>query len=360
MNRLLLYQNAQQKLFETCNKVEEVIPKIQEYYQKQGTNLDDVLKNYSVRIYYVDIQKNTDKEKEAKIISMSPNGKLLEESKAIIWTLKGSYKNIKISITALDKKDITYHIWETLEFLLGKDSKNIIEDFDFEIKVKTKNNQPYGEKQKLILFFSKKGNWGRLWTYDEARKAMQKEDLSMSGRGIEGERPREFRYDLGYPFITSEQDKDVPDGSFRMDFPFPNQPRNERRNANVTLNKEDWSELFNLLKKEPKKLRCYECGLFEGESNKIGQKTKFEKGHLLNHLSGGDVSKENITAICKYCNSEQKNIYSYDLITGKKVYHLIPFLKNRDYKEKIEALKYLLQHMKKEDVKKLISEIISE
>jgi len=358
MNRVLLYQNAQQKLFDSAKDEKEAIQKVNEFYKKENTSLDEVSKNYSIRVYLVELVKNEQKDKEAKIISLSTKGKPINEETAVVWIFKGKYNGINILIKAIDTKDITYTIWEVLEYLLQKESKNVIDNLEFNLNVKTKQNGKYTEKQKLILFFSKKGNWGKLWKYDEARKAMQKEGLAMSGRGIEGERPREFRYDLGYPFITSEQDKDVPDGSFRMDFPFPNQPRNERRNANVHLSKDDWSELLGLLKKEPKKIRCYECGLFEEETNKIGQKTKFEKGHLISHLSGGDVSKVNITAICKYCNSEQKNIYSYNLETGKKIYHTIPFLKSRDYKEKISVLKYLLEHMKKEDVKKLIKDLV--
>ncbi len=358
MNRVLLYQNAQQKLFESVNGLGEAIEKVKNFYKKQSDSLENVLKGYSVRIYFCEILRNTNAKKEVRISSISENGTALDKSKAIVWEFAGKYKGTSIMIESIDKKDITYTIWETLEYLFGKKNKDMIKDLSFELKVKTKNNEPYGEKQKLILFFSKKGNWGRLWTYDEARKAMQKAKLSMSGRGIEGERPREFRYDLGYPFITSEQDKEVPDGSFRMDFPFPNQPRNERRNATINLEKSDWTELLDLLKKEPKKLRCYECGLFEGESNKIGQTTKFERGHLQGHLSGGSISKENITALCKYCNSEQKDIYSYDKITGKKIFHLIPFLKNRDYQEKKEALRFLMKHLKREDVERISREIL--
>ncbi len=358
MNKVLLYQNAQQKLFESVKDKGEAIDKIKEFYEKLGTSLEETVKNYSIRIYFVEILNNDTKNKEVKIISLSTEGTAINEQTAVIWKFKARYKGVSILIQSIDTKDITYNIWEVLEYLLQKENKNIIDDLDFNLDVKPKQKGKYTEKQKLILFFSKKGNWGKLWTYDEAREEMLKEGLSMSGRGIEGERPREFRYDLGYPFITSEQDKDVPDGSFRMDFPFPNQPRNERRNANIHLSKEDWSELLELLKKEPKKLRCYECGLFEGESNKIGQKTKFEKGHLQAHLSGGDVSKENITAICKYCNSEQKDIYNYDIVTGKKVFHIIPFLKNKTYKEKLSALKFLMHHLKKEDVKRIAREIL--
>ena len=33
-------------------------------------------------------------------------------------------------------------------------------------------------------------------------------------------------------------------------------------------------------KKDAKQLRCFYCGRFEGEKNRIGQKTIFQKGHL--------------------------------------------------------------------------------
>lgn len=357
MGKVLLYQNAQRKLFDDAKDEKDATKKVEDYYSSNNSSLEDASKIYSVRIYFVDVSKKGNK-LEATIYSVSNSGKMINPEKSTSWTFKGRYEDKEILIKTFDKKDITYHLWEILEYLLEKENKNIIEDLDFTLEVKTKDNsKEYNQKQKLILFFSKKGNWGRLWKYEEVREAMKKEGLDMIGRGIEGERPREFRYDLGYPFITSEQDKDVPDGFFRMDFPFPNQPRNERRMATTQLEKEDWTELLEILKKAPKKLRCYECGLFEDETNKIGQKTKFEKGHLQTHSSGGDVSEENIVAICKYCNSEQKNVYSYDSGTGKKNYHVVPFLKNRNYAEKIEALNYLVKHMKSEDVLNLVKTI---
>lgn len=356
MNKVLVYQNSQRKLFDNADSPADCINKAEEFYKKQGTTLNKASSDYAVRIYYVEIDNSNKKDLKATITAIANSGKPQNKDKAVIWNLSGKYQGIKLSLIAIDKKDITYHIWEMVEYLLGKENKNIIDNLEFSLKVKMKGNE-YNQKQKLILFFSKRGNWGKLWKYEDARQAMAKEGLAMVGRGIEGERPREFRYDLGYPFITSEQDKNVPDGFFKVDFPFPTMPRNERRMATSQLDKNDWSELLDILKKDTKRLRCFECGLFEEETNKIGQKTKFEKGHLQTHSSGGNVSKENITAICKYCNSEQKNVYSYDSITGKKVYDIIPFLKARDYSEKKNALKYLLKHIKKEDVEKILKEI---
>ena len=353
-----MYQNAQRKLFEDADSPEKCIENVEEYYKTLNTSLESMSKNYAIRIYFVEFNDMKSNCPSTIITAISSKGKKQKEETAVKWEFEGYYENKNIIIKTLDTKDITYHIWEILEYLLNKKNEEIINNLNFTLKVKVKNGNDYNQKQKLILFFSKKQNCGKLWKYEDARKAMAKEGLAMIGRGIEGERPREFRYDLGYPFITSEQDKNVPDGYFKVDFPFPTMFRNERRNANINLEKNDWKELLEILKKEPKRLRCYECGLFEEELNKIGQKTKFEKGHLETHSSGGNVSSENITSICKYCNSEQKNIYSYDPITGKKIYHIIPFLKTRNYPEKQIALKYLARHLKKSDVEKILKELL--
>lgn len=357
-NIVAMYQNAKRVFFEEVKDIPDALKKTFEYYSKQGKKIEEESAIFAIRIYFIEIDNSKKNDYKVKIMAINGKGNKILSDIATCWKFLGNYKGTKIEIETCDSKDITYHIWEVVEYLLGQNNKNTIKDLDFSLQVKTKKDKDYNQKQKLILFFSKKENCGKLWKYQELRDAMTKDNLAMIGRGIEGERPREFRYDLGYPFITSEQDKNVPDGYCKVEFPFPTMPRNERRMATANLEKDDWTELLEILKKEPKKLRCFECGLFEGEANKIGQKTKFEKGHLETHSSGGDVGKENITAICKYCNSEQKNVFSYDKVTGKKIYHLIPFLKNRNYEEKIEALKYLMNHLKKEDVEKIRKEIL--
>lgn len=351
---VLMFQNSQQKLFELVNSESECVEKVKNYFENQGKSFDQVLKSFSIRIYIVHIIVQQSQNINCQIISLSNKGKSLDKDKAVIWDFNGKYRNRDINIQLIDKKDVLYAIWDTLEHILGQTNIETIKDLKFNLDVKTKKKGSYNQKQKLVLFFSKEGNWGRRWKYEEVREAMRKEGLSMIGRGIEGERPREFRYDLGYPFLTNEQDKNVPDGSCEVTYPFPTLPRNERRNPNVNLDRKDWSELLEILRSDTKRLRCYECGLFENETNKIGQKTKFQKSHLESHLTGGDTSEENITSICQYCNSEQKNIYNYDKDTGKKIYNTIPFLKTRDYKIKIEALCYLLEHLKREDCIKII------
>jgi len=190
-------------------------------------------------------------------------------------------------------------------------------------------------------------------------EAMDKKGLKFYGaRGIGGERPRECRYAIGYDWRTNDQDKKVPDGHCMVESPFPlGLERNERREATCSLKKKDWTEVKKILSEDPTRLRCFVCGLFEGETNHIGQKTCFQKGHGTSHLGGGTVAASNITAICRYCNGEMKNIYDIDLRTGKKKYLIVPFLKNRaNYKEKLAALEFLAKHLKKKDIERIIKE----
>jgi len=351
MKKVLVYKNGRLILLSDSDSFKDCHKKVEEFFNNNKSSLEQELKSFSIRIYFVDIENKG--KIIGKIIKVKGD-KLQNEKNAVVWNFKGKYnKNIPIDLELIDNSDIVYVFWDLLEYILQKKSKDFIEQLEFSINVNPKK-EGYTEKQKLILFFSKKKNC-KTWTYSELRKAMIKEGLELSGRGIEGERPREFKYALGYPFITNEVDKKVPDGSVYIPYPFPIFSRNERRNVNVNLEKEDWSELLEILKREPKLLRCFECGRFEGEMSKIGSKTKFEKGHIQGHLSSdGSSSEENILALCKQCNSDQKDIYSYDKKTGKKIWHIIPFIKNRDYKEKIEVLKFLLGHLKKEDLKKYL------
>lgn len=352
MKILLLYKNGNLVLKRDVNEYKDCIKYSIEYFGGKE-KFDEIGKALSIRIYFVELKEKI----KGSIIKVHNDGKVQKKETAVIWSFKGKYKDADIDLTLFDVGDFVYTFWDLLSILLNQDNKKTIENLKFSLSVKPKGGS-LTQKQKVILFFSKDGNWGKIWKYSDLREAMKKDGLEMIGRGIEGERPREVRYMLGYPFITSEQDKKVPDGSCIVEYPFPTMPRNERRIPDVTLEKADWSELLEILNKTPKLVRCYSCGLFEGETNKIGQKTKFEKGHLMVLTMGGDASKQNIIGICKYCNSEQKNIFSYDKSTGKKIYHPIPFVKKLDYKSKVDILKYLLSYMKKEDVKKLVEAVL--
>jgi len=238
MKSVLMYQNGVQRLFEPSKNYSEALNKAEDYFKQKKTSLKEISLAFTIRIYFVDIDDNS--KISGTITKILPSGKLQKESKALKWEFRGKYKNLKISIDLIDNKNTVYPIWDVLGAILHQDHRKTINDLDFTLNVNSSKDS-YTEHQKLILFFSKKENCGKLWKYDDIREEMEKSGLAMSGRGIEGERPREFRYMLGYPFLTSEQDKNVPDGFCKCRYPFPIMERNERRNATISLSKEDWS-----------------------------------------------------------------------------------------------------------------------
>lgn len=324
----------------------EAISFLDKKYSAEGINW---IKDLSIRIFrerVITYNKTT----KIKLFRFTNKGKPINinSTKAKHWEIRLKYKNKKIIADILDSTDITiYALWESIKRNLNIDLNKEISKIDFKVElIKGKLSQ----KAKLVLFFSNKANCKKLWKYNDLREAMKIAGLEMVGRGIEGERPRELRYAMGYSFITSEKDKKVPDGHCLVLSPFPFGSRNERRNATLHLDKKNWSELQKILKNNPKRLRCGICGLFEGETNRIGQETKFQKGHLISHLSGGNISKSNMFAICQYCNTDQLNLFDIDSKTGKKIWNLIPVISRRDYRTKLEIFRFLKKHLKKVDV----------
>lgn len=261
MKKVLAYKNGNLILLENVNSIDECSKKVDRFFKKNKSSLEQELKSFSIRIYFIEVN---DKEKiNGKIIKIKGN-KTQDEETAVIWNFKGRYKNILIELELIDNSDIVYTFWDLLENILKKKSKDFIQDLEFSLSVNPKK-EGYTEKQKLILFFSKKENC-KMWSYNNLRESMNKEGFAMSGRGIEGERPREFRYALGYPFITNEVDKKVPDGSVYIPYPFPILPRNERRNANSDLDKNYCSDNNNLFVSQNKPETACENS-FECDSN---------------------------------------------------------------------------------------------
>ena len=355
-----MYENGNKKLFAETKNADDCIKLVKQYYNKLGISFEERAIAFSIRIYIVEITEKDKWNTFCEIISLGHNSKIQKAETAVVWEFMGHYKNKTVQIKLTDKKDMLYAIWDLFEIIIGQKNIEIVKDLKFEITVKPKPKTKggYTSQQRLTLFFSKEGNWGRLWKYDDLRAAMSQEGLAMQGRGIEGERPREFRYVLGYPFITNETDKNIKDGHCIVHYPFPTLPRNERRNPNTNLDKEDWSELLGILGKDAKRLRCFECGLFEDEKNKVGQLTKFQKSHLESFLTSnsGDASKDNIVAICQHCNGQQKNKFNYNKDTGKKIYNYVEFIKPINKDEKLKVLNFLISTLETKDVIKIIKE----
>jgi len=346
--KIIVYKNGEVDGNFELSQPADVFPLLNSKYTLKGLAWrSDLL----IRVYFSEVVKEKGKI-DIKLRRVNNlNGRLIPEEGSKGWNIELEYGDTKVYGEIFDNTDQTvYVLWEEIQKETKLDLTKEIDNLTFKVISKRKD---LTQKSKLVLFFSRKENCGKLWKYSDLNVAMEKEGLKLDGRGIEGERPREFRYAMGYSFKTNEKDKNVPDGYCLVESPFPFGRRNERRVANVDLEKTDWSELLAILKTNPKFLRCKICGLFEGETNRIGQKTKFQKGHFISHLSGGDASNQNIFAICQYCNTEEENIYDIDPKTGKKVWNLIPAINKTDYKSKLLILEFLLKHLKKSDIKKL-------
>ena len=325
---------------------------------KYKTKSLDWKKDLAIRIFKEKISKSDDgKQIEIEILHVTKEGKIadIRRNKLKHWSIEVEHKGTLVRGNLYDKSDATvYVLWESIQKNLGINLHKNIKDLRYKIDLVSGDPTLKG---KFILFFSDPSNCGKIWKYGELNEAMDKRGLKLGGlRGIGGERPRECRYALGYDWRTNDQDKNIPDGSCYVGSPFPFGPRNERRAAAYSLQKEDWSELHSILTRNPTRLRCIVCGLFDGETNHIGQKTTFQIGHGTAHLSGGKVSEDNIVSICKYCNGEMGNIVNIDAESGKKSYNIIPFIKKRSSDEKVEALKYLLTHLNKKIVTKVLDE----
>lgn len=350
MPTYIYYDNGMMQEILDLKSTKELIDHISSTYKKRNM---DWKKDVGIRMFQEVVTKENSSY-TVKMYRINNAGKRVdvEANKTKQWGIDLTYKTINIQSDLYDKTDVTiYVLWESIKRILKIDLDQNLRDLNFTVKLKKGDLTLKG---KFILFFSKTENCGRFWKYGELNEAMDRVGLKFTGaRGIGGERPRECRYALGYDWRTNDQDKNVPDGSCMVGSPFPFGRRNERRQSAYNLEKKNWNNLKDELNKNPKRLRCFVCGLFEGEVNHIGQKTVFQKGHGLSHLSGGKVTQDNLVAICRYCNSEQKDIYDIDLKSGKKTYRVIPFLKNRSVREKREAFKYLVKHLKKEDVDKM-------
>ena len=313
MKQYAIYENGKPTHRVNAENFNKVLTKLDEKYKSR----DFWTKNLIIRIYRIEL-KTLDNKILIETSLINNNGK---ENKLVEpnWIINFAHKNKNIFIQAKlwDRKQqmkTIYVLWDIIKDVCKFDLDEEINNIDFNV---INQSGLQTQHSRLVEFFSKKENCNKLLKYSDVTNQMDKMNLKMVGRGIEGERPREFRYAMGYQFVTNDKDKSVPSKFCKVISPFPTQERNERRAAYADLEKKDWSETLTILKKDTKQLRCFYCGRFEGEKNRIGQKTIFQKGHLQSHLSKGDTSEKNIIEQCQYCNTFLSNYFDFDPITLK-------------------------------------------
>ena len=143
-------------------------------------------------------------------------------------------------------------------------------------------------------------------------------------RGWGGERPREVYYKMGFPLYTPKTKKSLKNSERLFECPFPICRINPKRQAIV-------SEICT-------EMKCFTCGLKEGEKNIFGNICHFEKGHFDPHINGGNVLSGNQ---CKWCNSFYKDKITWNADTGKPTFNAYAILRDSPKSDIIHHLKTL-------------------
>jgi len=267
--------------------------------------------------------------------------------------LKNGIKSVSSVVYCKSPKHICV-AWDRIADLVEESENCKISDFyentGFEIKVTDLGNFNSAHAN-LIKFFSIPENCNKLFTNTELNSKIKTDQ-----RGIGGERPREFRYMMGYDFRSNYIDPEIPNGRYVCKYPFPVLTRSERRSpllefSGVTEIKAN--EIIKLLSSKVMPVRCFECGYFEGEINKFGKRTRIEEGHAKSFTRGGTGEKKNFVPLCTQCNKEQFDFYDY-APDGKKIYFPLNVVKKANTRTKTEILAYLLNNLRKDDLMKIL------
>ncbi len=135
--------------------------------------------------------------------------------------------------------------------------------------------------------------------------------MSLEWSGLGGERCREVYYKLGFPIMTnSSLPNQVKPGERVVLCPFPTESINPKRIAIITPGNE---------------MKCFTCGVQEGELDKFGKPVKFERGHCEPHISGGS----NIARYqCKWCNTFYKDKIAWNVQTNKPEFNLYAIMRD--------------------------------
>lgn len=198
--------------------------KVKNYLLKKYKSEDNWKKNIITRIYFREVFKEKDIT-FINIIRVNYNTEKFEDHSSAIskarWKIILKYKDqFNLSLQIFDRQQMKtiYILWDEIRKFTKLDLDKEIKNLNFQvINICGKQTQ----HSRLVEFFSDVNNCGKIWKYSELNSEMEKKKLKLGGRAIEGERPREFRYMMGYEFITSEKDRNIPEGCCKVVSPFP-------------------------------------------------------------------------------------------------------------------------------------------
>lgn len=237
--------------------------------------------------------------------------------KKIMLTLY--YDNISIS-----SNDI-HHIYVVLQYIMNKTTLLDLSKYEWDYskwKFKISHNKDLPSWAIVLNFLLNLKEYNK--PFNIKTLELNKKYPLPDARGWGGERPREQVYKKGFPLYTSATKKSLKNCERLFECPFPICRINPDRKAVV-------SDVSSTLK-------CFTCGVKEGEKDKFGKEVSFEKGHYDPHILGGAETAGNQ---CKWCNSFYKDKVIWNLDTGKPKFNSYAIMRDASKNEIIKNLKLL-------------------
>lgn len=157
-------------------------------------------------------------------------------------------------------------------------------------------------------------------------------ERTLKGRGLAGERLRELIYMYGFDIKTRSMDRQLKNMQMRINGPFPVNPPNPRRTAVKLIPNASADG----------KTRCFTCGRFEDEEDAMGQRVRFEIGHLDPHNKNKIKMKESLSDCmmqCLHCNRTYKDYVTFD--SGKPNFNVYAIMRDCSRLDLASAIKRL-------------------
>ena len=216
-----------------------------------------------------------------------------------------------------------HHVYVILQFVMKKStlidlSKHYWDYSKWSVNISSKKKIP--DWAKILKCILNLNNYNTVMNIQELEDLVKLNDK----RGWGGERPREIFYKFGFPLYTPKTKKYLKNRERLIECPFPICKINPNRKA--------------IIMKSLTEVKCFTCGLKEGEISIFGNICNFEKGHFDPHILGG---AEKAAHQCKWCNSFYKDKITWNSETGKPIFNSYGILRDAPKNEIIEHLKQL-------------------